>query len=142
MLHLLGVNLPDQKILSVALTYFYGIGPKTAEGICNRLCIHRQCKLQELSETQINELSEVLSKMTLEADLRRQIKDNIIRLRTMGTYRGRRHHLGLPVHGQNTRNNAKTARKLNPGILRRHYHVFPDRPFSSLASLFGGSRSI
>ncbi|KAJ1917059.1 hypothetical protein IWQ60_007901 [Tieghemiomyces parasiticus] len=137
MLHLLGVNLPDQKILSVALTYFYGIGPKTAEGICHRMSIHRQCKLQDLNETQLNELSGILSKMTLEADLRRQVRENITRLRTMGTYRGRRHFLGLPVHGQNTRNNAKTARKLNSKTFRRGYHVFPQRPLASLASWFG-----
>ncbi|KAJ1960080.1 hypothetical protein IWQ62_004367 [Dispira parvispora] len=122
MLHLLGVNLPDKKIVSVALTYFYGIGPRTASSICNRLAIYRQCKLQDLSETQLNELSEVLSKMTLEADLKREVRENIFRLRNMGTYIGRRHWHGQPVHGQNTRTNAKTARRLNSFTFRRRHH--------------------
>ncbi|KAJ1979237.1 hypothetical protein H4R34_002905 [Dimargaris verticillata] len=119
MLYLLGVNLPDYKVVSVALRYFYGIGPKTGEQICHRLSIHRQCKLQDLTEVQINELSEVLSKMKLEADLRRDVRENIVRLKNLGTYVGRRHMFGLPVHGQNTRQNGKTAKRLNARVFRR-----------------------
>ncbi|KAJ1662920.1 hypothetical protein EV178_005467 [Coemansia sp. RSA 1646] len=120
MLHLLGVNLPDQKVVTVALTYFYGIGPLTARKICSRLSIHQQCKLSELTEGQLNQISGVLSEMTIENDLKRQISANVQHLRQIGTYVGKRHAMGLPVHGQNTRNNTKTAKKLNGRLLRRY----------------------
>ncbi|PVU98860.1 hypothetical protein BB559_001197 [Furculomyces boomerangus] len=119
MLHLLGVNLPDQKVVSVALRYFYGIGKTSSEKICSQLSIHKQCRLHELSETQINQLSGILSSMTLENDLERQITNNIQRLKRIGTYVGQRHALGLPVHGQRTRNNSKTAKKLNGKLFRK-----------------------
>lgn len=119
MLHLLGVNLPDQKIVQVALTYFYGIGPQTARKVCSKLSIHRDCKLSELTEGQLNQLSGVLSNMTIENDLKRQVAANVKHLRQIGTYVGLRHAMGLPVHGQNTRNNAITAKKLNGKLLRK-----------------------
>ncbi|KAI9228409.1 MAG: hypothetical protein DHS80DRAFT_27268 [Piptocephalis tieghemiana] len=118
MLHLLGVNLPDKKVVHVALTYFYGIGPETARRLCDRMSIHRTAKLQELTEPQINALSTHLTNMTLEADLRRQTQNNIIRLRRINTYRGRRLAAGLPVRGQRTRTNAKTAKRLNARWLK------------------------
>ncbi|KAJ2496380.1 hypothetical protein GGI11_004718 [Coemansia sp. RSA 2049] len=120
MLHLLGVNLPDQKVVSVALTYFYGIGPLTARKICSQLSIHQQCKLSELTEGQLNQVSGVLSGMTIENDLKRQVAANVQHLRRIGTYIGKRHAMGMPVHGQNTRNNSKTAKKLNGRMLRRY----------------------
>ncbi|ORX73394.1 ribosomal protein S13 [Linderina pennispora] len=120
MLHLLGVNLPDQKVVSIALTYFYGIGPVTAQKICSKLSIHKQCKLSELTEGQLNQLSGVLSNMTLENDLERQVKANVQHLRAIGTYVGKRHAMMLPVHGQRTRNNSKTAKKINGRMLRKY----------------------
>ncbi|KAJ2452099.1 hypothetical protein EV183_003146 [Coemansia sp. RSA 2336] len=120
MLHLLGVNLPDQKVVSVALTYFYGIGPQTARKICSQLSFHQECKLSELTETQLNQLSGVLSEMSIENDLRRKVSANVKHLREIGTYVGKRHAMGLPVHGQRTRNNTKTAKKLNGRLLRKY----------------------
>ncbi|KAJ2853570.1 hypothetical protein GGI22_004819 [Coemansia erecta] len=120
MLHLLGVNLPDQKVVSVALTYFYGIGPLIARKICSRLSLHKQCKLSELTEGQLNQVSGVLSEMTLENDLKRKVSANVQHLRQIGTYVGKRHAMNLPVHGQKTRNNSKTAKKLNGRSLRRY----------------------
>ncbi|KAJ2758130.1 hypothetical protein IWQ56_006082 [Coemansia nantahalensis] len=118
MLLLLGVNLPDQKVVSVALTYFYGIGPLTARKICSRLSIHRECKLSELTESQLNHLSSELSEMTIENDLKRQVSANVRHLREIGTYVGKRHAMGMPVHGQRTHNNSMTAKKLNGRMLR------------------------
>ncbi|KAJ1856399.1 hypothetical protein GGH12_002101 [Coemansia sp. RSA 1822] len=120
MLHLLGVNLPDQKVVSVALTYFYGIGPLTARKICSRLSFHRECKLSELTESQLNQLSGVLSEMPIENDLKRKVSANVQHLRDIGTYVGKRHAMGMPVHGQRTRNNSKTAKKLNGKWLRKY----------------------
>ncbi|KAF9434596.1 hypothetical protein BGZ76_007747 [Entomortierella beljakovae] len=113
MLHLLGVNLPDQKIVQYALPFFYGIGQKTSVKILAALSIHKTCKISDLSESQVNQLSSLLSDMKIESDLRKQIRANIMHHRSIGSYVGRRHAMGLPVRGQNTRNNAKTARRLN-----------------------------
>ncbi|KAJ2159920.1 hypothetical protein GGF46_002647 [Coemansia sp. RSA 552] len=118
MVLVLGVNLPDRKVVSVGLTYLYGIGPLTARRICSRLSIHQQCKLGELTESQLNQLSGVLSEMTIENDLKRQVAANVKHLREIGTYVGKRHAMRLPVHGQNTRNNGKTAKKINGTWLR------------------------
>ncbi|PIA16038.1 ribosomal protein S13 [Coemansia reversa NRRL 1564] len=131
MLHLLGVNLPDRKIVLVALTYFYGIGPQTARKVCSQLSIHKECKMNELSETKVNQLSSILSNMTLENDLKRKISANVHHLREIGTYVGKRHAMGMPVHGQHTLNNSKTAKKLNRRWLRKY------STSSRLAPVFG-----
>ncbi|KAG9326320.1 hypothetical protein KVV02_004057 [Mortierella alpina] len=141
MLHLLGVNLPDQKLVQYALPLFYGIGQKTALKVLASLSIHKTCKVADLSEPQINQLSSLLSDMTIESDLRKQIRANIMHHRSIGSYVGRRHAMGLPVRGQNTKNNAKTARRLNGRWLKaekREYSssarsIFPsaDSPFES-----------
>ncbi|KXN71333.1 ribosomal protein S13 [Conidiobolus coronatus NRRL 28638] len=118
MVHILGVNLPEQKVVRIALTYIYGIGPQTAQTICNQLSIHRECKLRDLDEVKIIQLTDILSKMTIESDLKREVKKNIQGLKNIGCYVGRRHTFGYPVHGQNTRNNAKIAKRLN---IKRSY---------------------
>ncbi|KAL1858474.1 hypothetical protein Plec18167_006996 [Paecilomyces lecythidis] len=79
----------------------------------SRFFIHPTAKVGELANKQVLDLTAALSEMKIENDLRRQILDDIKRLRDTGTYRGRRHALGLPVRGQNTRNQIKTAIKLN-----------------------------
>ncbi|KAG0046434.1 hypothetical protein BGZ83_008412 [Gryganskiella cystojenkinii] len=113
MLHLLGVNLPDQKLVQYALPLFYGIGQKTSLKVLAQLSIHKSAKIADLSEPQINQLSGLLSDMKIESDLRKEIRANIMHHRSIGSYVGRRHAMGLPVRGQNTKNNAKTARRLN-----------------------------
>ncbi|OMJ13537.1 37S ribosomal protein SWS2, mitochondrial [Smittium culicis] len=120
MLHLLGVNLPDQKVVSIALTHFYGIGRKSALQICSQLSIHRQCKLHELTEPQINSLTSILSSNLLESDLSRVVSNNILRLKRIKSYVGMRHSMNLPVHGQRTRNNCKTAKRLNGRFVRKY----------------------
>ncbi|KAJ3105590.1 hypothetical protein HDU97_007932 [Phlyctochytrium planicorne] len=110
---LLGVNLPDNKIVSIALRSIYGIGKTTSESICNKLLIHRHCKLKDLPEEKVTQLSQVLNGMKIETELRREVSNNIANLVQIGCYRGLRHKAGLPVHGQRTRTNAQTAKKLN-----------------------------
>ena len=78
-----------------------------------RLSIHPTAKVGTLVNKQILDLTAELSGMTIENDLRRQLRDNLTRLRDMGTYRGRRHAMGLPVRGQRTRTQTATANKLN-----------------------------
>ena len=113
MLYLLGINLPDKKFVSIALRSVYGIGPKTAFKICNQLLIHPQCRLDQLSETKITQLSKILNTMTIEAELKRQVSNNINDMIRIKTTRGLRHAAGLPVRGQHTHTNANTAAKLN-----------------------------
>ncbi|KAF9916732.1 hypothetical protein BX616_002999 [Lobosporangium transversale] len=137
MLHLLGVNLPDQKLVQYALPLFYGIGQKTSVKILAALSIHKTCKISDLSEPQINQLSALLSDMKIESDLRKQIRANIMHHRTIGSYVGRRHAMGLPVRGQNTRSNAMTARKLNGRWLKAEKREYS----SSVSSILPSSNS-
>ena len=119
--HILGKFLPDHKPVRYALLQFGGIGQYTAAQICARLQFHATLKMGEMSERQLNALSHEVGELKLENDLVRQVRDNIARLRRIGSYRGKRHAAGLPVRGQGTRNNAQTARKLNR--VDRGYHT-------------------
>ncbi|KAK6531995.1 hypothetical protein TWF694_003158 [Orbilia ellipsospora] len=96
-----------------ALQRFYGIGPNVANRLCAKLTLYRTAKLGELSQKQLTQVQQELSKLTIENDLHKSIVDNIRRLKDMGTLRGRRHAMGLPVRGQRTQTQAKTAKKLN-----------------------------
>ncbi|KAI6132138.1 hypothetical protein EDD16DRAFT_1882017 [Pisolithus croceorrhizus] len=107
MVHVLGVALPDLQLARLALTNFYGIGHKTAQRLCARLQIHDRCKIRDLTAQQITELASIpcLSFYF--------VRENIAHQRMIGSYVGKRHAMGLPVRGQNTQSNAKTAKKLN-----------------------------
>ena len=98
-----GVNFPETKLVSKSLLRFYGIGPQVCTRLMAKFHIHQTAKIGSLNDKQLNDLAEELSTMTLENDLKRQLVDNIRRLRDMGTYRGRRHAMSLPVRGQRTR---------------------------------------
>ena len=101
---------PPQK----ALETFYALGPQKSARILAKFHIHPRAKIGTLPPKTVTSLTAELSTMTIENDARRLLQDNIKRLRDMGTYRGRRHAMALPVRGQRTRNmQAKTARKLN-----------------------------
>jgi small subunit ribosomal protein S13 len=119
MVFILGKTLRDNKTVWAALTQFYGIGQVTAKQICNTLSIHHQCRMFQLPDNKFSSLAEHLSSMTIESDLRRKVQKNIQTLVDIGCYRGTRHAAGLPVHGQRTRNNAKTAKKMNGKNLKK-----------------------
>ncbi|TFK55115.1 S13-like H2TH domain-containing protein [Heliocybe sulcata] len=169
MVHVLGVNIPDNQLARFALTHIYGIGPKVSQRLCARLQVHDKCKIRDLTASQVTSLTAFLSSPTtapplarfplaspdyepppadtplaqlqqpvppkstrppprkagnrfhadpliglkIETDLRREVRENIAHQRMIGSYVGRRHAMGLPVRGQNTQSNAKTAKKLN-----------------------------
>ncbi|KAJ9200693.1 hypothetical protein DTO166G4_7079 [Paecilomyces variotii] len=113
MVFILGVNFPERNLVKKSLESFFGVGPQHSSRLMSRFYIHPTAKVGELANKQVLELTAALSEMKIENDLRRQVLDDIKRLRDTGTYRGRRHALGLPVRGQNTRNQIKTAIKLN-----------------------------
>ena len=105
-----GINIPDNKHVDVSLTHVYGIGRKTAQDICDKLKIKYSKKVSELSEEQLDNIRDELKNFQIEGDLRREINFNIKRLMDLGCYRGQRHRRGLPVRGQNTKNNARTRK--------------------------------
>ncbi len=99
--------------LQKALESFYGLGPTTSVRILAKYSIHPLAKLGSLPPKAVTALTAELSTMTIENEARKIVQDNIRRLRDIGSYRGRRHAMGLPVRGQQTRNQIATARKLN-----------------------------
>jgi small subunit ribosomal protein S13 len=108
---LIGVEIPDNKRLEIALTYLYGVGRPTALRVCRELRLDHGMRARELNEEQLTQLANHLqSTMSVEGQLRREIAGNISRLRDIACYRGLRHRRGLPVHGQRTRTNARTRK--------------------------------
>lgn len=106
-----GVDLPREKRVEIALTYIYGIGRKTSNHILGQLAISPDTRVRDLTEEEVNKLREAIDKgHKVEGDLRREIAMNIKRLIEIGSYRGRRHRMGLPVRGQNTKNNSRTRK--------------------------------
>jgi small subunit ribosomal protein S13 len=111
MIRISGINLPDEKIIEVALTYVYGIGPSTSKKLLEKLEIDPKTKTKVLSSEQANKLrDEIEKKHKVEGELKHEVKMNIKRLKEVGSYRGTRHQKGLPVHGQRTKTNSRTVR--------------------------------
>ena len=108
---LVGVEIPDNKRIVVALTYVQGIGRATAERVLAETRIDPSKRARELTEDEINRIaSQIGDECVIEGQLRRQEAQNIGRLRDIGCYRGLRHRRGLPVRGQRTRTNARTRK--------------------------------
>lgn len=106
-----GVNIPENKIIEVAITYIYGIGKPSAGKILAELKIDPNKKASDLSNDEINTLRDhIEKKYKIEGDLRRQIMVNVKRLKDIGTWRGSRHAKKLPVRGQRTKTNTRTVR--------------------------------
>ena len=106
-----GVDIPDNKPTWVSLQYIYGVGAKTAADICRKIGADPQTRAKELTEDQLSKIASVLDHDYLtEGQLRRQIQQNVARLRDIGCYRGLRHRRGLPVRGQRTKTNARTRK--------------------------------
>jgi small subunit ribosomal protein S13 len=110
MARIAGVNIPDRKHAVIALTSIYGIGRSRAGDICKEAGIEPHVKIQELSEEQVEVLRGIVTRYTVEGDLRREISMNIKRLMDLGCNRGIRHRRGLPLRGQRTRTNARTRK--------------------------------
>ncbi len=111
MARIAGVNVPQNKLVHIGLTYIYGIGNKFSNEICKTLEIPKSTKVNELSDDQILKIRKCIDeKFTVEGDLRRENSLNIKRLIDLATYRGSRHRKKLPVRGQRTRCNARTRK--------------------------------
>jgi len=107
----IGVDIPNQKRLEIALTYIYGVGKPTSQRVIAELGLDPGLKAGDLTEEQATIIANHLQKnYAVEGTLRRAIAGNISRLRDIGCYRGSRHRRGLPVRGQRTRTNARTRK--------------------------------
>jgi small subunit ribosomal protein S13 len=111
MARIAGVNIPQNKLVHVGLTYIYGIGEKFSDKICNALEIEKSTRVNQLTDDQILKIREFIDKnFSVEGDLRRENSLSIKRLIDLATYRGSRHRKKLPVRGQRTRCNARTRK--------------------------------
>lgn len=110
MARIAGINVADHKHAEIALTAIYGVGRQTARRICAEVGIQTTVKIKDLTEDQLETIRKVISTMTVEGDLRREVSMNIKRLMDLGCYRGIRHRRGLPLRGQRTRTNARTRK--------------------------------
>ena len=111
MARIAGVNLPTNKRVPIALTYITGIGPSSANAICEAVNIDVGRRLNELSDSEVVAVREHIdANYTVEGDLRREVQMNVKRLMDLGCYRGLRHRRNLPVHGQRTHTNARTRK--------------------------------
>ena len=108
---IVGVDVPADKPTVFSLRYIYGIGPKFAMDICTRARVDPGLRAKDLTEAQLSTIAGIIdSDYIVEGQLRRQVQQNIARLRDIGCYRGLRHRRGLPVRGQRTKTNARTRK--------------------------------
>ena len=111
MARIAGVDLPREKRIEIALTYIYGIGRNIADGIIEATGINPDTRVKDLTEQDVGKLRDYIDHhVKVEGDLRREVSLNIKRLMEIGCYRGLRHRHGLPVRGQNTKQNARTRK--------------------------------
>lgn len=111
MARIVGVDLPKNKRGEIGLTYIYGIGRSTAQKILTEAGINYDIKVQDWSDEQVTKIREIINEnIKVEGELRSSVQLNIKRLMDIGSYRGIRHRIGLPVRGQSTKNNARTRK--------------------------------
>src|SRR5487761_1181979 len=106
-----GVTIPSEKQVQIALTYVYGVGPKSAADILKAADVEPTVRVKNLNDGEISRIQEVINNSyTVEGELQRIVSGNIKRLKDIGAYRGLRHKMNLPSRGQRTKTNARTRR--------------------------------
>lgn len=118
---IVGVDLPEQKPIWIALTSLYGVGRNNVVEILRKAQVERAKKTRELSNEEVARIAKVLEDYKIEGELRREIAEDIKRLKEIGSYRGIRHARNLPVRGQRTKTNARTKRgkRVTIGALKK-----------------------
>jgi small subunit ribosomal protein S13 len=117
-----GIDLPDEKRIDIALTSIYGIGRKNIVLLLEETKIEAKTKVKNLSEEELSKIQKIIeSKFKVEGDLRKEVQENIKRLKQIGCFRGKRHINNLPARGQRTRSNARTKRgkRVTIGALKK-----------------------
>lgn len=110
MARIAGVDVPRDKRVVISLTYIYGVGKATAQKVLAAAGVNEDTRVRDLTEDELDKIREQLGMLKVEGDLRREVSLNIKRLMEIGSFRGIRHRRGLPVRGQNTKNNARTRK--------------------------------
>jgi len=110
MARIAGVDIPRDKQIVISLTYIYGIGKTTAEQVLEAAGVPKETRVSELTNDQLDAVRAEVNELKIEGDLRREVSQDINRLKEIGSYRGTRHRKGLPVRGQSTKNNARTRK--------------------------------
>ena len=110
MARIAGVNIPQDKVVHIALTYIHGIGPTISSKILDKVGIDKNIRVNELNDEQIILIRNEISNYDVEGELRSVVGRNIKRLMDIGSYRGIRHRKGLPLRGQKTKNNSRTRK--------------------------------
>ena len=121
---IIGVDIPKEKRIEIALTYLYGIGRALSNVVLKEAGINPDKRAKDLSEEEVSRITQILQKgpLRVEGDLRRDISQNIKRLMDIGSWRGMRHKKGLPVRGQRTRTNARTRKgkkRTNQSLIKK-----------------------
>ncbi len=110
MARIAGVDIPRDKRVVISLTYIFGIGKTTAQQVLANAGVSEEIRVRDLTNDQTDKIRAEVDKLKVEGDLRREVNLSIKRLMEIGSYRGIRHRRGLPVRGQNTKNNARTRK--------------------------------
>lgn len=116
-----GIDVPEKKKVRYSLPYIYGIGRTNVLEILSKANVDGDKRVNELSADEVNRLQKIIDALKVEGDLRKEVRQNISRLKDIGTYRGSRHSKGLPARGQRTRTNARTKRgkRVTIGALKK-----------------------
>ncbi|AQQ51797.1 30S ribosomal protein S13 [Planococcus lenghuensis] len=110
MARIAGVDIPRDKRVVISLTYIYGVGKTTAKKVLAAAGVSEDTRVRDLTDNELDSIREQLDQYRIEGDLRREVSMNIKRLMEIASFRGIRHRRGLPVRGQNTKNNARTRK--------------------------------
>ena len=118
---IVGIEVPQNKRVDIALSYIYGIGRSNAKPILKAAKIEPSKRVKDLSDEEVTRIQKIIEGYTVEGDLRTEIHENIKRLKEIGSYRGSRHTKNLPLRGQRTRHNARTKRgkRVTIGALKK-----------------------
>lgn len=110
MTRIIGIDLPENKRVDIGLTYIYGLGRSNVLEVLKKAKVESDKRIDKLSDEEVSRITKALDGFLVEGDLKKRISEDIQRLKTIGSYRGHRHTIGLPVRGQRTRSNARTRR--------------------------------
>ena len=116
-----GIDIPEKKRVDIGLTYIYGIGRTNVTNILTQAGVNPSVRVADLSAEELSKIQKAMDSVKVEGDLRKEIGQNISRLRDIGSYRGSRHTKGLPARGQRTKTNARTKRgkRVTIGALKK-----------------------
>ncbi len=116
-----GIDIPENKKVSYSLRYIYGIGPANSLEILYKAGVNPDKRVLDLTAEEISKIQKLIDAIKVEGDLRKEVSQNIVRLKEVGSYRGSRHAHGLPVRGQRTKTNARTKRgkRVTIGALKK-----------------------